>query len=513
MHCFLLVSGGVGYNSRVKYITTPIYYVNAEPHIGHAVTTLAADMLARFWRLNGQSTYFLAGTDEHGAKIAETARKAGKTPQALSDEVSSQFQVAWQALNIQYDGFIRTTDPNHEKFVQQFLQDLYAKGHIYKGEYKGLYCLGCEEFKAATQLVGGTCPVHPNHNLKKVAEETYLFKLTAYRQQLTALIERNEFRISPPERKNEVLRFIGQGLKDVAMSRKNVAWGIPLPWDKEHTVYVWVDALLNYLSAAGGSVFEKRPSWPPTLQLIGKDILRFHAVIWPALLLAAGKEQPREIFAHGYFTVDGQKMSKSLGNVITPRQLIDRYGLDGARYLLIKHFSANDGDITFERLDNVYTSELANNWGNLVSRVGKIVQNADLTYHHGNLELKMDEMQQKYKEKFNALDPSGALDVLQGRVSELNGYIEQEKPWTQADPHRLGEVVTCLVENVLALAVLFSPALPTTSARVLADFGSSLDQIDCATLGGVSHATGKIVKPIAPLFPRLLKKSPVSGGQ
>jgi methionyl-tRNA synthetase len=501
----------------MRYITTPIYYVNDNPHIGHAVTTLAADVLARYYKLKGEDVFFLTGTDEHGAKIAEAAEKAGKEPQAFTDEISQNFAQTWDDLHIEPDGFIRTTDPHHKAVVQHFLQDLYDKGAIYKGSYKGWYCIGCEEFKTETQIgPGNTCPTH-NRPLIEVEEEAYLFKLTEFREQIKQAVESDTLKIRPESRKNEVLGFLKhEGLRDVAISRKNVAWGIPVPWGKDHTVYVWVDALLNYYSASqpDGPQFEsgKKPAFPPSHQLIGKDILRFHAIIWPALLLASGKPLPKELFVHGYFTINSQKMSKSLGNVITPQQLINRYGVDATRYLLLAAvpFGA-DGDISLERLDLLYTSDLANNLGNLVSRVQAML----VRYREGHVPRTLDRQtsgkfvtarSEYIHRSIESLDFTDAVNELQVTMDSLNTFIEELKPWTLAKEGKdqeLDEVLAVLAENVFLLGYLYWPILPQASAKVLSIFGSSIKDIDYDTLLTTNHTAGKTITPIDPLFPRL----------
>ncbi|HEY1074779.1 MAG TPA: methionine--tRNA ligase [Patescibacteria group bacterium] len=498
----------------MSYITTPIYYVNGDPHIGSAYTTLVADVFARYSKYKGEDTFFLTGTDEHGAKIAEAAAKAGKEPQAFTDEISAKFFAAWKELNIQPDGFIRTTNPKHKAYVQKFLQDLYDKGHIYKGEYKGWYCTGCEEFKTETQIgENNTCPIHLTP-LNEVAEEAYLFKLSAFETQIKEALNADTFKVSPSSRKNEVLGFIEhEGLRDVAISRKNVAWGVPLPWDESHTVYVWVDALLNYLSAAdvNGPEFKsgKRPEFPPTLQIIGKDILRFHALIWPAIILAADLPLPKELFVHGYFTSGGQKMSKSLGNVITPGELIGRYGVDATRWLLATAvpFGA-DGDLTLDRLDERFNSDLANNFGNLFSRVASMI----LRYREGRVPdgievplLHIEKTRDFLDAAYESADLTKVTDTLRLHADNFNKYIEDEKPWALAktDQKKLDEVLANLAENVFVLACFLAPFLPEATDKILAGFGTSVSQVDYATLGKANHTAGKTIPPLEPLFPRL----------
>lgn len=492
----------------MKYVTTPIYYVNGTPHIGSALTTLVADVLARFWRLKKEDVFFLTGTDEHGAKIAESAEKAGKEPQVFADEISQQFEDAWKLLNIEPDGFIRTTNDAHKKYVQQFLQDLYDKGHIYKGEYTGWYCVGCEEFKTTSQIgENNTCPIHLKP-LTQLSEEAYHFKLSAFEDQIKEAIESGKFAVEPKERKNEVLSFINEGLRDVAISRKNVAWGIQVPWDTDHTVYVWVDALLNYVSAVDGKVFaDNKPDWPPTLQLVGKDILRFHAVIWPGLLLAAEKLLPEKLFVHGYFTVEGQKMSKSLGNVILPQDLVDRYGVDGARYVLLAAVPfGSDGDISFSRLDEIYNNDLANNLGNLVSRVQSML----VKYRDGIVPETKISSDLLFRRKLHDQDDGDYIRDMQSKLywycNQLNAYIQNNQPWVLAKTDTQGEldhILGYLAENVFFCAVELAPFIPDTADKILAIFGSSIAEINYDTLNTTNHTAGKKIQPCEPLFPRL----------
>lgn len=337
------------------YITTPIYYVNAEPHIGHAYTTIAADILARYHRMKGYKVFFSAGTDEHGIKIEKKAKQQNKKPKQFTDEISAKFQLAFSELNITNNCFTRTTEKKYTKVVQKVLQYMYNKGDIYLGKYEGLYCVGCEQYKSEKDLINNKCP---DHQIKpeKVSEETYLFRMSKYQDVLLKKIETDEFKIRPISRKNEIISFYKkEGLKDISFSRKNVKWGIPLPWDKKHTAYVWADAFVNYLTALGWQGFKsewKKNMWPPDIHLMGKDILRVHATIWPAMLLSLNVALPKLLFSHGFFLVNGQKMSKTIGNVITPDDLIEKYGVDATRYLLISATSfGHDGDINLEWFD------------------------------------------------------------------------------------------------------------------------------------------------------------------
>src|SRR3989344_5035275 len=364
------------------YITTPIYYVNASPHIGHTYTTVAADVLARYHRQLGDKTFFLTGTDEHGAKIAAKASEAGQEPQQFVDLTAQEFQSAWKSLNISHDNFIRTTDPEHIKAVQAALRFMYEKGDIYLGNYAGLYCRGCEQFKNEKDLVNGLCSDHKIAP-EQMSEETYLFKMSKYARELLVKIRNDEIKIRPEGRKNEVVSVIEkEGLQDVSFSRKNVKWGIPLPWDSSHTSYVWADAFLNYLTGLGwqGPKDKCPEMWPASVQLMSKDILRVHATIWQAMLLSLELPVSEIIFVHGYFQINGQKMSKSLGNVIAPEELINKYCVDAARFLIMSSaVVGHDGDISFAKFNEKYNADLANGLGNLVARVSNLLEKNKIT--------------------------------------------------------------------------------------------------------------------------------------
>jgi len=452
------------------YITTPIYYVNDVPHIGHAYTTFAADIVARFHRFVGDEVLFLTGTDEHGAKIAEAAAKKGQSPQAFVDEIAPKFKETWDTLGISYDRFIRTTDADHIKTVEQFLERLHKSGYIYKGEYKGLYCKACEEFKKSGDLVEGKCPIHGTVP-EQLSEPTYFFKLSAFRDQLIELIRTDRLRVEPQIRKNEVLGFLeGQALEDLAISRENVAWGIPLPWDTKHTVYVWVDALINYYTAAEGTW------WPPTWHIIAKDILRFHAVIWPAMLLAVGEELPRNIFVHGFFTIEGKKISKSLGNVIDPLELAHEYSPDGLRFFLFRAFPfGGDGDFSSTLLKEFYNGSLSNELGNLVQRVLVMIQKYSggsvpaLSVRTSNVETAIvADVWRRWEEALISLDLHEAFVSVWDLVRFANQRIDETKPWDLAknDHDHLNEVLYELAEILRHLSLLLTPLLPDTAMKI-----------------------------------------------
>ncbi len=357
------------------YVTTPIYYVNAEPHLGHAYTTLAADILARFHRQKGDDVFFLTGTDEHGNKIAQAAADRGVTPRQHVDELAPKFKDLTRQLNVTNDFFIRTTDPEHERYVQEFVEKLRAAGDIEKRAYGGLYCTACEGFWYERDLVDGKCP---DHGIEPtwLEEENYYFKLSAYQDRLSAFFRANPEWVRPKSRYNEALSFIEQGLEDISISRSTLKWGIPVPWDPEQVVYVWIDALVNYLSA----LTYARPGedlsryWPATVHLMAKEILKFHAVIWPAMLMSAGYDLPESEFIHGFLLMGGEKMSKTRGNVLDPFAVMETYGIDALRYYLFREISfGQDGVISLEGFEGRYNSELANELGNLVSRTVSMI--------------------------------------------------------------------------------------------------------------------------------------------
>lgn len=446
------------------YITTPIYYVNDKPHIGHAYTTVAADVLGRWKKQKGDKVFFLTGTDEHGTKVAQAAATAGKSEQEFVNEKAQAFRQTWQKFNVNYDNFLRTTDPNHIQAVEKTLEKLYERNFIYKDEYEGLYCVGCEQYRNKDDLIDGKCPEH-NEKPVLMKEESYFFKLSQFEKTLEKRISSDEFRIEPKERKNEALSFIKRGLKDISISRKNVKWGIPLPFDKSHTIYVWVDAFLNYLTGLGwnGKADSYPEMWPPEVQLMSKDILRVHTTIWPGILLAFGFPLPKKIFVHGYFTINGQKMSKSLGNVIWPEELVEKFGADGSRYLLMSSLSyGQDGDVSWKKLTEKYNADLANGLGNLVSRVVKLNEGI-----RAKAEVKKAKIKNLDK-LFGEIKLKEILDEIWREISWANRHIEEQKLWdlVKKDPKKGKKVLGELISLISEISAVISPFFPETSEKI-----------------------------------------------
>lgn len=449
------------------YITTPIYYTNAKPHIGHAYTTIACDVLARWNRQQGKETFFLTGTDEHGAKIEKKAKEEGIEPQKFVDGFAEIFQGLWKELNISNDNFIRTTSPTHKQAVQKVLQTLYDNGSIYKGSYKGMYCVGCEQFKSENELVDGKCPDHGTVP-EEMEEECYLMKMNKWQDTLIEKIKSDEFKIQPQRYKNEILSFLeSQSLEDVSISRKNLAWGIPLPFDAEHTTYVWIDAFLNYLTGLGwnGDIANIPEMWPAEIEMIGKDILRVHATIWAATLLNLGIALPKSFVVHGHIQSAGKKMSKSLGNVIAPEEMMEKFGTDGTRYLLMSGGSfGEDLDLTMERMTEKYNADLANGLGNLVSRVIKLGAEIELREDKE----KVISHQSSVNKLIGENNFDGALEYVWQIVREANKFIEDNKPWELAktDEIKFKEVMEKLLSDLNIIAHLIEPFMPQTSSKI-----------------------------------------------
>ncbi|MBI2607829.1 MAG: methionine--tRNA ligase [Candidatus Doudnabacteria bacterium] len=470
------------------YITTPIYYVNDKPHIGTGYTTLAADVLARLHRQLGEDVYFLTGTAEHGSKVAESAEKAGLNIQEFVDEYAAKFSLAWDELTIAPDDFIRTTEERHIRAVNLFFTKLKDSGKLYEGDYEGWYCVGCESFKKESELVNGVCPLH-NRKPEWIKERNWFFKLSEFASILKEKIETDEFRIFPLARKNEVLSFINQGLEDIAVSRRTAKFAMPLPWDKEQTIYVWLDELFNYCSAIGYESDRKKfdKYWPADFHIIGKDIIKFHCIIWPALLLAIGEQLPRAVYAHGFFTVNGQKMSKSLGNVMDPVALAHQYGSDAVRYFLLREVPfGQDGDVSEEKLKERYNADLANGLGNLFSRVTNMMEkylDGDL----GDARVSPKDLSE-VSEAFHSLNFSEGLVKIWEAIAWANQLIDKSKPWelVKTEPKKVKELLLSLGALLYDIALKLSPVMPETANKIK----TALEQ-------------EKIMKPAQPLFPKI----------
>jgi methionyl-tRNA synthetase len=524
------------------YLTTPLYYVNAEPHIGHAYTTIAADILNRFRRMQGQETFLLTGTDEHGTKIDEMAKSHHETPKVYADRLSKSFRDLWKHLDIHYDGFIRTTDPRHEKRVQAVFSSLLKSKDIYKDTYKGYYCVPDETFWTATDLkneaqakgkssADNKEPRCPNCGkpLIWVEEDGYFFALSKYQDRLLKHYKTHPEFLQPTHRAPEILRFVESGLKDLSISRATakVPWGIPVPNDKEHTIYVWFDALLNYITAAGYAPTGWKPLagettpdehpkfdelWPADVHLVGKEIYRFHAVIWPAMLMALGLPLPKAVFAHGWWTVEGEKMSKSKGNFIDPHEITREFGVDALRYFLFREMPfGNDGDFSRESLRKRYNSELANDLGNLVSRVTQMVDK----YLHGELPRKppierpmlskavADESKGIY-EAMERLAFGDALNRIWACVGRLNAHVDKEAPWKmgKSDSNKLKFLLFDLVWSLRIIAGWIYPFMPQTAANMQMQLGVRQFPSPLTAEEVLSGEVKTKIQKAPPLFPR-----------
>ena len=474
------------------YLTTPIYYVNDAPHIGHAYTTVAGDVLTRWHRQRGESVWFLTGTDEHGQKVMRTAEANGVAPQAWADKlVEEAWKPNWRALNIANDDFIRTTEDRHMDRVQKFLASLKDKGFIYQGDFEGPYCVGCEEFKLPGDLLeGNLCPIH-SKPVENVKETNWFFKLSEFAQPLLDHYKKNPDACQPESARNEVVAFLESGVRDLSISRSTFDWGVPVPWDTDQVVYVWFDALLNYATAVGltdeptsdgGKKFAQ--TWPADVHLVGKDILRFHAVIWPAMLMAAGLEVPKKVFAHGWLLVGGEKMSKSKLTGIAPSQITDHFGVDAFRYYFLRAIPfGSDGSFSWEDMSARYTSELANDFGNLASRLAAMVEKycggvLPAVAEDSELSSSLKKTVADADKAMEALDFQGGINAIMDFCKQVNGFVTIKEPWILAkDPANqsvLEDVLYNTAESLRALAVLLHPVMPATTEILWDSLGAQL---------------------------------------
>lgn len=457
------------------YITTPIYYANAKPHLGHAFTAVYADVIARWQKNKEKKVFFTVGTDEHGVKIAEAAKKAGKNPQNFVDEVSEEYKKTWQTLNIEYSNFVRTTSDRHKKGVLAFVEKIYKSGDIYEGVYEGLYCAGCENFVLERNLKNGLCPDHLIAP-KKVKEKNYFFNLKKYLLLVKEKIAGGELKITPESRKNEILSIIDAGVPDFSITRESVKWGIPFPYDKKQTIYVWVDALTNYITVLDFPDGENYKNfWPADAHIVGADINKFHSIFWPAMLISAGLPLPKSIFVHGLFTVNGQKMSKTLGNVIDPIDTVNKFGADAARYLALSQFPAGEhGDVKPEGFADKYNSDLANGVGNLLERSLTMI----IDFHGGIIDEKAEveekikflaeKTEKKYENNFENYKLYEALADVFSFIKRLDRYINKEQPWVlnkNSDP-KLDKVLNTLFFGINKVAEWLAPFMPSKMEEV-----------------------------------------------
>ncbi len=468
------------------YITTPIYYINDEPHIGHFYCTTAADILARYHRLIGDEVYFVTGTDENSQKTLQAAEKAGIDPKEFTNSMAKKWEETWKKLNLSFDYFVRTTAPEHRKSVEKLLIKCNEKGDIYKKEYEGWYCVGCEKFLTESELVDGKCPVHKTKP-DWIKEENYFFRLSKYEKELLDLLNNKKFAL-PDSRKNEMLEFIKQGLQDISISRATVKWGIPLPIDKSQVVYVWFDALINYLTALGyyNDDEKMKKFWQNAIHLVGKDIFRFHTIMWPAMLLSAGLTPPKQVFGHGFFTINGEKISKSLGNAIDPVQLAEKYGVDAIRYFIMREIPfGKDSDFSTERLEQRYKGDLADDLGNLLNRSLNMV----IKYRNGEipepdlselteLEENANKLVYTIEERYKNFEYSQMLESIWEYIKSINKYIDTMKPWElnkKQENKKLDFVLYNIMQSLKIIALFIYPIMPQTANKIYKQIGSEKD--------------------------------------
>jgi methionyl-tRNA synthetase len=511
--------------NKPYYITTPIYYVNDVPHIGHAYTTVACDTAARYKRLTGHEVFFLTGTDEHGQKIEQAAQKKNITPKELADGVVQRFAGLWEKLNISNDGFIRTTDQLHKDSVQKIFRKMQEKGDIYLGHYEGWYCTPCETYWTETQLLDGNCCPSCGRNTEKLKEPSYFFRMSKFGDQLLKHINDNPGFIKPESRRNEITAFIKDGLKDLSVSRVSFKWGIPVPNDPDHVIYVWIDALTNYISALGYRDDDENFAkfWPADYHVVGKDILRFHTVYWPTMLMSAGLPLPKSVFAHGWWTVEGQKMSKSLGNAIDPYWLADTFGVDAIRYFLMREVPFGlDGDFSFKALIHRINGDLANDLGNLLNRTlgmlkryfGSVLPE----YKAGDpldeaLDKKVSDVFDDVEKLLDNLAFSKSLTTIWELVSAYNKYIDDTAPWAlakdEANKDRLGSVLYNILDGARLIATIISPFMPETAKNIRVQLALE-PEITPAPLSELKKPrqlkAGSLLDKSEQLFPRIDEK-------